>query len=56
MILLKAKSAAMFMIGGMGLGAAAATFMMSNTQTKLKAQRLVNTAVDSAQHKMNKMN
>lgn len=53
---MKAKSAAMFMIGGIGLGAAATAFMMTNTQTKAKAHRLVNTAVDTAQNKLNKMN
>lgn len=53
---MKAKSAAMFMISGIGLGAAAAAFMMSNTQTKTKAQRLVNSAVDTAQNKLNRMN
>lgn len=53
---MKAKSAAMFMIGGVGLGAAAAAFMMTNSQTKAKTRRLVNSAVDTAQNKLNKLN
>ncbi len=52
---MKARTSIMMMLSGIGIGAASATYLMSNKNVKNKANKVMNDALNQAENKLNQM-